>query len=101
LEAREISQKTPGPNLHDLAERLEKLSFSPEQKAWLRDLVACLGGNESLSASPPGEAYGVFICSNCGEQFFFKREAYGPEDHLLCPECGEAYPLPPEEERKG
>jgi DNA-directed RNA polymerase subunit RPC12/RpoP len=83
------------PELKVLAERLEELSFSPEQRAWLRDLLVCLGGERFSEDFPTKEAYELFLCASCGEQFFFLREAYGPEDTLLCPECGEVYSMPP------
>jgi DNA-directed RNA polymerase subunit RPC12/RpoP len=82
------------PELKRLAERLEGLSFSPEQRAWLRDLLACMRGTPPTE-EPREEEYEVFPCSACGERFFFQRKAYGSEDHLLCPECGKDYPLPP------
>ena len=82
------------PELKVLAERLEGLSFSPEQRVWLRDLLACMGG-KPLPGEISEEDYEVFSCGACGERFFFQRSAYGSEDHLLCPECGKDYPLPP------
>jgi len=82
------------PDLKRLAERLEGLSFSPEQRAWLRDLLVCVGGGP-LTEEPREDEYEVFPCDACGERFFFQRKAYGSEDHLLCPECGKDYPLPP------
>ncbi|HOO63335.1 MAG TPA: hypothetical protein PK364_05390, partial [Synergistaceae bacterium] len=98
MRSREISEESEEKRWKVLAQRLENLSFPPEQKAWLRDLMACMKGEET----PPSteEVHEVFLCKICGERFFFRREAYGPEDCLLCPECGEAFSLPPRGEEK-
>jgi len=100
LEARKISLEEKRLRLQNLAERLENLSFSSEQKAWLQELLTCIEGGEGLFASSDEEVYEVYVCAVCGERFFFQRETYGPEERLLCPECGEAYSLPPKGDEK-
>jgi hypothetical protein len=37
------------------------------------------------------EEYEATTCPNCGKDFFYQPDAYGDDEDLLCPHCGELF----------